>query len=225
MTALPPFLAAGCAVLLLWLLRATWRSTRARAAARAGYFAAVAPLFDRVTTRIAPTGFARMTGHIGPDGFDLQAVPDALTFRKLPALWVLVTLPGPLPLRATLDIMARPTGQEPFSNFSQLPQSLPCPESLPPGTGLRSDDATAVPPLERLAPHLGLFADPKVKELVISPKGLRLVLLGDEADRGRYLIFRDGEVGQTPLPPARLLPLLDALRALRDDLTGKGAPA
>lgn len=131
MTALPPFLAAGCAVLLLWLLRATWRSTRARAAARAGYFAAVAPLFDRVTTRIAPTGFARMTGHIGPDGFDLQAVPDALTFRKLPALWVLVTLPGPLPLRATLDIMARPTGQEPFSHFSQLPQSLPCPQSLP----------------------------------------------------------------------------------------------
>lgn len=64
-----------------------------------------------------------------------------------------------------------------------------------------------------------------MKELVISPKGLRLVLLGDEADRGRYLIFRDGEVGQTPLPPARLLPLLDALRALRDDLTGKGAPA
>ena len=225
MTALPSLLAAALAVLLLWLLRASWRAARARRTARAGYFAAVAPLFDRQVTRTAPTGFARMTGHVGPDGFDLQALPDALTFRKLPALWVMVTLPAPLPLRATLDIMARPTGQEPFSHFSQLPQSLPCPDSLPPGTGLRTDNAAEVPPLERLAPHLGVFADPKVKELVISPKGLRLVILGDEADRGRYLIFRDGEVGQEPLPAARLLPLLDALRGLRDDLTEKGAPA
>ncbi len=225
MTALPPLIAAGFAVLLLWLLRANWHAARSRSTARAGYFAAVTPLFDRVTTRPTPTGFSRMTGHVGPDGFDLQALLDSLTFRKLPALWVMVSLPVPLPLRATLDIMARPTGQEPFSHFSQLPQSLPCPDSLPPGTGLRSDDATAVPALEQLAPHLGIFADPKVKELLISPKGLRLVILGDEADRGRYLIFRDGEVGQQPLPPARLLPLLDALRALRDDLTDKGAPA
>ena len=221
MTALPLILAAAFAVLLLWLARATWMAARARNAARAGYFTAVAPLFDRQVTRIAPSGFARMTGHIGPDGFDLQAVPDGLTFRKLPALWVMVTLPQPMPVQATLDIMARPTGQEPFSHFSQLPQSLPCPDSLPPGTGIRSDDAAAVPAAELLAPHLGIFADPKVKELLISPKGLRLVILGDEADRGRYLIFRDGEVGQQPLAPARLLPLLDALRALRDDLVGE----
>lgn len=147
-------------------------------------------------------------------------MPDGLTFRKLPALWVMVTLPQRLPLAATLDIMARPTGQEPFSHFSQLPQSLPCPGSLPPGTGIRTDNSAGVPVPEILAPHLAIFADPKVKELLISPKGLRLVILGGEADRGRYLIFRDGEVGQQPLAPARLLPLLDALRALRDDLAG-----
>ena len=83
---------------------------------------------------------------------------------------------------------------------------------------MRSDDANAVPSEQLLAPHAGLFADPSMKELLISPKGLRLVILGDEAERGRYLIFRDAEVGLAPLSAARLKPLLDSLLALRQDL-------
>ena len=125
----------------------------------------------------------------------------------------------PLPVKATLDIMARPAGNEPFSHFARLPHSLPCPPDLPEGTGIRSDNAAAVPPLDRIAPHLGLFADPKVKELVISPKGVRLVILADEAERGRYLIFRDLETGKTPLPRDRILPLIDTLSAVRQTLT------
>jgi hypothetical protein len=210
-------LAAALGATALWLAWVTLRASKTRKAARAGYFDRIA--FDRVTKRIEPAGFPRLTGHLGPDAFDLQAVPDNLTFRKLPALWVMVTLPVPLPVQATLDIMARPAGNEPFSHFARLPQSLPCPPDLPEGTGIRSDNAAAVPPFARIAPHLGLFADPKVKELVISPKGLRLVILADEAERGRYLIFRDLETGKTPLDPSRILPLIDTLRALRDTLT------
>jgi hypothetical protein len=212
------FLAAAMALTALWLAWTTFKATASRRSARAAFFSAVEPLFDRVTTRVEPTGFPRLTAHLGPHAFDLQATPDSLTFRKLPALWVMLTLPEPGLARATLDIMARPAGGEPFSHFARLPQSLPCPPSLPDGTGLRSDDATLVPPEALLAPHLGLFADPKVKELVISPKGLRLVVLADEAERGRYLIFRDGEVGQSPLSPDRLTPLIDTLLALRQTL-------
>lgn len=211
-------LAAACGATALWLGWSTLQANKARTAARRGYFDAIAPAFDRVVQRIEPTGFPRMTGHLGEDAFDLQALPDSLTFRKLPALWVMVSLPTPLPVQATLDIMARPAGNEPFSHFARLPHSLPCPDSLPEGTGIRSDNAAAVPPLDRIAPHLGIFADPKVKELVISPKGLRLVILADEAERGRYLIFRDLEVGRQPLPKDRLLPLIDTLRALRQTL-------
>ena len=42
--------------------------------------------------------------------------------------------------------------------------------------------------------------------------------LAEEADRGRYLIFRDAEMALTPLPAARIAPLLETLAALRDDL-------
>ena len=210
--------AAALACHVLWLTRAVLRASRQRIAARAGFFDAVRPLFDRVVIRVEPTGFPRMTGHLGPHAFDLQAVPDSLTFRKLPTLWVLVSLPEPLPVQATLDIMARPSGQEPFSRFADLPQSLPCPATLPEGTAIRSDDGARVPPWDRIARHMGIFADPHVKELLIAPKGLRLVFLADEAERGRYLIFRDAEVGLVALPSARLSPLLQSLLALRDDL-------
>jgi hypothetical protein len=189
--------ALALAGLLVWLALTVTRTARQRKAARAGYFDAIAPLFDRIVTRIEPTGFPRVTGHLGPYAFDLQALPDSLTFRKLPALWIMVSLPEPLPVRATLDIMARPTGQEAFSHFASLPVSLPCPAFLPDGTGVRTDDAARVPPMDLIARHARIFADPKVKELLISPKGLRLVLLGDEAERGRYLIFAMPKWGLT----------------------------
>ncbi len=212
-------LAAIFGATALWLAWTTVQAHKARKAARASYFRNVEPLFNKVATRIQPTGFARMTAHFDSAAFDLQAIPDSLTFRKLPALWVMLTLPEPMPVKATLDIMARPAGNEPFSHFANLPQSLPCPPSLPDGTALRSDDASGVPPLELIAAHLAVFDDPKVKELVISPKGLRLVILADEAERGRFLIFRDAEVGTSPLPAVRMTPLISALIALRDTLT------
>lgn len=217
MTALP-ILAAALGATALWLAWTTFLAHKARQSARAGFFRAVEPLFDSVTTRIEPTGFARMAARQGDLAFDLQAIPDSLTFRKLPALWVMLTLPAPMPVQSTLDIMARPAGNEPFSHFARLSQSLPCPANLPDGTGLRSDDAAGVPPLDLIAPHLAVFTNPRVKELVISPKGLRLVILADEAERGRFLIFRDAEVGKTPLSPARLTPLIATLTALRNTL-------
>ncbi len=215
-------LATALAVTLLWLAAKTLQAAKARKTARAGYFAAVTPLFDRVVSRIEPTGFPRMAGHLGTHAFDLQAVQDSLTFRKLPALWVMVTLTEAQPVKAALHVMARPAGNEPFSHFANLPHSLPCPDSLPEGTALRSDNTAALPDLATLAPHFAIFADPRVKELVITPKGLRLVILADEADRGRFLIFREAELGQTPLAPARITPLTTALLALGQSL--KEAP-
>lgn len=211
-------LGLALAALGLWLALRLIRETRTRAATRAGFFDAVKPLFDGGETRIQPTGFPRMTGRRDGLAYDLQAIPDTLTFRKLPALWVLVTLPEPLPLEATLDLMARPSGNEPFTRFATLPQSLPTPPDFPKEIAVRCDDATRIPPPDRIARHADLFADPRVKELVLSPKGLRIVILAEEADRGRYLIFREAEMGRSPLPPSRLEPLLDRLAALRQDV-------
>jgi hypothetical protein len=62
------------------------------------------------------------------------------------------------------------------------------------------------------------LGEDRLKEVVLSPKGLRLTWLLEEAPRGRYLLFRDAEMGRTPVPPETLQPLLDALLDLRGRL-------
>jgi len=44
------------------------------------------------------------------------------------------------------------------------------------------------------------------------------VWLAEEANRGRYLLFRDSEMGLSPFPAAQVRPLLDYLIELREDL-------
>ena len=213
--------AAAGAVLALLM----WRTAKAgarRKASRAGFLDACKPLFEGGSTTTAATGFPRMTARYKGHSFDLQVVPDTLTYRKLPALWLLVTLPVPLSVVATFDMMMRPTGIEPFSRFQALSQQITPPPGFPEAAMIRSDGG-ALPPEALLRRHLGFFDQDRAKEMVISPKGVRLVWLTEEADRTRYLIFRDAEMGQEPLAPAVLLPMLDRLIALRDDLQAASA--
>lgn len=212
------WIAALLAAFGLWQAVRLVQAARHRKTAHARYFDDVKALLDGGETRLQPSGFSRMSGRKDDLTFDLQAIPDALTFRKLPALWVMVTLPHPLPVKATLDLMARPSGQEPFSHFNNLAQSLPPLPGLPAHVAMRCDDAAHVPPARLIAHHARIFDDPLVKELVISPNGLRIVILAEEAARGRFLIFRDAEMGLSPLPAAQIKPVLDRLQTLRQDL-------
>ena len=208
--------AAGAAALTLALRHR--HDAEERRATRAGYFDACLRLFDAPLTGLAPSGFARVSGRYQGRLFDLQAVTDTLTYRKLPVLWLLVTIPAPMPVGATLNVMVRPTGAETFSHFGLLPIDLDPARGLPPDTVMRTDDPAGLPPESFLDAHLALFESDRVKELVIAPKGLRITYLAEEADRGRYLLFRDSEMGKQPLSPATLRPLLERLVAMAFDL-------
>lgn len=204
-------LALGLALWAITTLRALARAIPARKAARAGYFAASAGLMGEIRTQIQPTGFPRIAGRYRGLKVDLQALPDSLAFRKLPALWVMVTLTEPQPLRGEAHVMARPGGLESFSTHAEMPCDVALPPGFPPQTSLRCTDPAALPSEALFARIAPLFAEPRVKELVLSPKGLRLVFLAEEAERSRYLIFRDAELGRSPLAAARLQSLLAAL--------------
>jgi hypothetical protein len=205
----------GGAILLVLLWRHLRMASGGRIAQRAGYLDACRALLEGVRTGRGASGFARLGGRYRGVEADIQVLPDTLTYRKLPALWVLVTLPGPLPVRATLDLMIRPTGVEPFSRFRTLPNQVDRPEDFPEDCAIRTDSQSDMPPEDLVRAHLSIFDNPRVKELVISPKGVRIVFLAEEAQRSRYLIYRDAEMGMTPLAPEMLRPELDALIALR----------
>jgi hypothetical protein len=209
-----PLVAALAVATLAWQARRLARASAARRDARAGYLAACAGLLSDTRTRTEPDGFPRLAGTSGGARFDLRVVPDTLTTRKLPALWLLVTLTEPMPLSATWHLMLRPRGTETFSAIGGLPRILPPQPGLPEDSQLRTDGGGGPPP-PCLAETVARLGEDRLKEVVLSPKGLRVTWLAEEAHRGRYLIFRDAEMGQAPLRPETLAPLLDALLALR----------
>ncbi|MGB5066334.1 MAG: hypothetical protein WBO29_03020 [Albidovulum sp.] len=210
------------ALTLVWRDRGAGASRRA---SRANYLDRCEGLFDRPVKGQSPTGFARLGGTYRGRNFDVQVLPDTLTFRKLPTLWLLVTIPAPMPVGATLDIMRRPIGTETFSNFGTLQVQLEPIAGLPPEAVMRTDDPGGLPSEAVLRDHLGLFTSDRVKELVISPKGLRITFLAEEANRGRYLLYRDAEMGMEPLAAEVLRPLMDQLvqlaAAIKEDVVGK----
>jgi hypothetical protein len=205
-------LAGATAGVVLVLLR---RAQAVRAARRGAFLGAATVLFEQVRIELAATGFPRMAGRRGGAEFDIQVVPDTLSVRKLPALWVLVSLPGPLPVTGTLDVLLRPTGMETFTNFSRLPVQVQPPPGFPPDCAIRTDAPGHAAFADALREVMKAVDTDRLKEILITPAGVRLVFLAEEADRGRYLLFRDAEMGRDPLPPARLTPFLAAALALR----------
>jgi hypothetical protein len=163
-------------------------------------------------------GYPRLVGRYR--GIPVQVLPivDTLPVRRLPALWLLVTLQSPLPVTGRFDLMMRPTAPTTFSNFDLLPMTLRRHPDFPQDAVVRTDDEDHVLPAHIVAPHLDLFADSRAKELLITPNGVRIVWLMAEASRARYGVFREADFGEADLDPDLLRDLLDRLVALRESI-------
>lgn len=154
------------------------------------------------------------------DGHDVRvtALADTLAVRKLPSLWLMVTLPAPLPLKTALDLMMRPAAATSFSNFDHLPFTIETPQGFPEHLVIRSDAPEPELPLDLVARHLEPLRQRRGKELLITPRGLRLVMLLAEADRARYGVFRQADFGGVTVDPDQLKLALDRLVDLRRDI-------
>ena len=189
-----------------------------RRAARAGYLDLCLPLFDGPVTGVAESGFARISGRYRGQMFDVQVVPDSLNLRKLPCLWLLVSLVEPLPLAGRFDVMLRATGTETFSKFGELPGQIVVPAGFPDGCSIRTDTPGVLPSAGVIGRYMTGLDAGRLKEVVVAGAGVRVVWLAEEADRGRYLLFRDAEMGAAALEPAVLATLMDGLRGLWADM-------
>ena len=163
-------------------------------------------------------GLPRLVGRY--QGFPVQVLPvvDTLATRRLPALWLLVTLQDTLPVPSRFDLMMRPTGPTTFSNFDLLPVTLPHPPDFPEHAVLRTDDEDHILPAHVVARHLDVFESSRAKELLITPHGVRLVWLLAEASRARYGVFREADFGAADCDPQILTELLERLVAIRGSI-------
>jgi hypothetical protein len=202
-------IAALCAAfaVALWLI---YRRDRARKkASRAAYFDDCRPLFE--DCRVAQDGidFPILDGRYQGHRIRLEPVIDHMAVRKLPSLWLKVSLFGALPIAGTIDFLIRPQNTEFYSPSASLPISLRIPPAWPQHALLRTDIEDRSLPVEMLTPHMQMFDDEKTKELVVTPRGVRIVYQASQGERAYYMVLRQPEFGEARLPIALARRLLE----------------
>lgn len=215
------FIACGMAVVAVAMLALMYR--RNHDAVRRRRAALFAPAYDLFSAyRVVQQGidYPVLTGQYRGWSFHIDAIVDTLTVRKLPVLWLRVSLLAPLPGCSTLDILVRSQNAEFYSPSNDLPHSLPALPGWPPDALVRTDDPQHVPDLSVIDRHMSAFVRPTTKELLVTAKGVRLVHMLDQARRAEYLVLRQAEFEHASADREILRDLMDRTIALHEDLAG-----
>lgn len=207
------------AALAVLLARQYKRENAKRADQGRVLFEPVLPLFEKAEVKRGTTvGVWTLSGHYRNHLFQLKTVADTLATRKLPSLWLMVTMPEPMPVVSTTNMMMRAAGVTSFSNFDFLPHTLPLPPTFPEQATLRSDANESREIVSIMGRHLNVFHTSRGKELLISPKGVRIVVQLAEGDRARYGVFREANFEGTSVDAHTATQIMDSLIALRNDI-------
>jgi hypothetical protein len=204
--------------LSVWALVVIYRSDRKRMKrVRGAYFEDCLALFSKSRITQDDVDFPVLEGTYLGYRARLQPIIDHMTIRKLPSLWLTTTIYGPLPGTAVIDFLVRPTNTEFYSTIWSLPNSLKIPHGWPAHGLFRTsgEDSAAV---ERIGPHIYLFDDPKMKEVVVTPDGVRLVYQAEEAERAHYMVLRYAKFASSRLDKATAKRLLDEAVALHSSV-------
>ncbi|MFD2055184.1 hypothetical protein ACFSQT_31900 [Mesorhizobium calcicola] len=210
---------AGAIVLALvlhlaWLARASRnRASAALAIDHAGIRTVIA---DAADVSDGTAGVVTWEGSWNGRRVQLRTIVDTLATRKLPTRWLSISITEKVAVPGTFDMMMRPGSPTTFSNFDHLDHTLPKAPGFPVESVLRTDRRGARFPQGIIASHIEIFSEGRAKELLITPKGIRIVWLLAEAERARYGVFRQAEFGDATLDPALVERLLMSVSALRD---------
>jgi hypothetical protein len=212
---------AGIAILTMMHRRNRAEVRRRRSA----LFAPAYDLFDSYRVVQDGISFPILEGQYRGHKFHLDAIVDTLTFRKLPVLWLRVSLLAALPGTAVLDILVRSQNTEFYSPGNDLPYALPGRPGWPADAVVRTDDPQRIPDLATIDRHMTVFQRPQTKELLVTAKGLRIVHMLDQARRAEYLVLRQAEFEQGTVDKERLRELMDRMIELHQDLVSTRAAA
>jgi hypothetical protein len=180
---------------------------------RGGWFADVLPLLDSYRVVQHGTGWPVLTGRYRGVEVRLEPVLDDMAWRKLPSLWLKATVLAPNPARGTLGLLVRARGGEFYSPTADMTHRLSLPATFPSDAMLCSD-CVQTAPVQAVESQIDAFGDPRMKELVITPKGVRLVYQAAQGERADYLVLRQARFAQTKGDAVLVRSLLDRAMAL-----------
>jgi hypothetical protein len=166
-------------------------------------------LFPRYRVTQEGRNYPVLTGDYAGHLVRLEPVLDTMAARKLPSLWLKLTLLQPNPARPVFSFLMRPDGNEFYSPNREMAHRCAIPPSWP-NNALFCADEDDGELKTRLDTHMGVFTDPHAKELVASPVGVRLVYQIAQAERAHYLVLRQARFEKPVADPAVVRMLLDS---------------
>lgn len=196
------------------------RQSRQRRIGRGSIFQPAYDLFDSYRVVQQGDDFPVLTGRYRDQDFHIDTVIDTLTFRKLPVLWLRVSLLRVLPGMAATDIMVRVQNNEFYAPANNLAFQLDVPSHWPPGMMVKTDDPGRAPSIAQIERHIAFFDLPEAKEMLLTSKGIRLVRMLDQGTRAEYLVMRAADFRATQTPADMMRNLMDRCILLADDQTG-----
>lgn len=207
-------------VLLVMLYRRDRRNLQVQ---RATFFDLCLDLFQSYrVTQEGPT-FPLLSGRYREHEVRLDPVVDDMAWRKVPVLYLKVTVLKPNPYRAILDLLIRPGGVEVYSPSDELHYHVKPPEGWPEPALLCTDDPSSLPPFELITPHIGVFNDIYMKEMVVTSRGVRLTRMIWQARRLHYAVLREVNFEELYLDPSIAKTLLDTTIDIADALSNAGS--
>lgn len=199
---------------LYWLYRRDALKVRN---GRANIFNDCADLLSETAKKQMGAGYPRLQGKCSGYRVNLEVIEDTLAVRKVPPLWLTVTVMGNAPSYGSLDIIARPQNTEFYSPSWQWDGNLQIPPGWPQHAIVKYQYAVA--PLKVLNDFVPeLFMDEKVKELLVTPTMVRITYLVKQAERGEYMLMRNALFDGRPINKAEVEALLNYAIEIRQGL-------
>jgi hypothetical protein len=194
-------------VVLAWIYR---RDKRRFAAERRVLFDDLRGLLSDAEIERPANDYPKLRGRYRDRAVTIDAVIDTIAVRKLPSLWLRVTALADIPFAGSCDVMARAHNVEFFSPFNDFDHGMALPAGWPDHVTVKTDDPATMPPATLLTPHIGVFADERIKELLVTPKGVRVVRQAAQGARAEYMVLRQAAFGPIVVPREQLKTMLDA---------------
>lgn len=184
---------------------------------RAGLFDECDSLLENTSKRYESNGFPYIEGDY--DGFRVRfnLVPDTIVMRKIPPLWLMITIQANKKTKGTMDFLVRPQNTEFYSPGWQWDGHFKTPSHWPQNSIAKYKESV-VPEklLDKFVPTL--FDDEKVKQLLVTPQALRITYMVKQAVRGEYLLMRGAIFDKQPIDKSAVKTMLESAISIRKDI-------
>jgi hypothetical protein len=162
-----------------------------------------AGLLDQSVIQHGGDDYPRIDGLHNGKRIRAELIPDSMTIRRLPQLWLSITKVEPRKDLPEFGVLVRPAGTEFYALTPNMARRLDSPQGWPEevmvrGSGPASQDFLTVASLT-----VGrILADGKVKEITVTASGLRIIWQASEGRRGEYLLLRQATFDDASVSPS-----------------------